>query len=533
MSDEHLDRHERNLWSTVLAGIAVLVASVIVLISIRAAARNPNNRQRALHGIGRAWGGVESAAGRATVTLRRRKQRLEAEIRDHAGNVLNASDDVPFLPIRRRIPRIHNQFYGHGAFMGAAPALLGDPRWRRILAFLMPDVYRDVQLAVKKGARVGALIPMFENNPVMCAFGVWTHARSARPADQAGPNELAGMEWDIYVDSDRVARWATSTDQALRARLIAEIVDTMVIAHASTTDTVQEQIGLCQWADVRKTAKAQLGGVQPGAWLDLFTRAIRLARVENLDDAIRAMSAEPRSDADEECTKHTFVREISPVDAVREFTALTGKPQMSVILEIKSLRSSPEMLGALVAEMNRRGLHVAGVGSFVLAEIAGVSKMRQVVLGADLPGPREVLFMHYAGDLQAAVDAGSLPDGTSAMFNGASLLDATLVGGQREYNVKESVIEGLSEYRAAHDLHIGLYVQENDCDARAAELLSELAQRRADVFDLGFAWGGLSDEVAIAEGGGDHRGFGPQKYLERLGYAKHWVPKGARATETK
>ena len=40
-------------------------------------------------------------------------------------------------------------------------------------------------------------------------------------------------------------------------RAIRSLVDTMVIAHASTTDTVQESIGFCQWEDVRRTRKAQ------------------------------------------------------------------------------------------------------------------------------------------------------------------------------------------------------------------------------------------------------------------------------------
>lgn len=507
------ERHERNLGRTALGGLLVLVLAVVTLLLVRSVVRDPKRRQAALNGIGSAWGGVEGVTNRATFRLRQRRIRQESEVRAHASGPWNRNDDLAFRAVRRRIVPVPPAFYAHGAFMGAAPAMLAERRWRRILAFLMPDVYSDVRAALAaRGSRLASLIPMFENNPVMCAFGLSRLGKAAPGA----------IEWDVYVDSDRVARWAATADAEERQRLQVDIVDTLVVAHATATDTMQEQIGICQWADVRATPKSRLGGVPPTQWLDLLARALRLSQAEDLDAAIAVMEKEPRCESDEECLKHTFAKPLPARDAVALVRALTGHKHLGLMLEIKS-KSTPALVAALVAEFNRRGVYIAGVGSFHPEEIRGLAKVAQTIDGEELAGPREVVFFHYAGDFQQACDADRVPHGVCVLFNGASLLDAELVHGQREYAVKESVVDELIAYRTARNLQLGLYVQEDDTDARAADLLGDLVRRRPDVFDLGFAWGGLPDEVALAEGATDHRGFGGQKYLERFGYAKHWV----------
>ncbi len=508
------EKHERHLGRTAFGGLLVLVLAVLTLLIARAIVRDPTRRQAALNGIGSAWGGVEGVTTRATVRLRQRRIRQEAVVRVNAGGTWSRNDDVAFRAVRRRIAPVPTAFYAHGAFMGAAPAMLADRRWRRILAFLMPDVYSDVRSSLAaRSSRLASLIPMFENNPVMCAFGL----------SRMGKAAPAAIEWDVYVDSERVARWAATADATERQRLQEDFVDTLVIAHATATDTMQEQIGICQWSDVRATPKSRLGGVPPAAWLDLLTRAIRLSQADDLDGAIATMEKEPRSDSDEECLKHTFAKPLPAREAVALVRALTGHKHLGLMLEIKSFKSTPAMIAALVAELNRRGVHIAGVGSFHAEEIRGLSKVGQTIDGEELPGPREVVFFHYAGDFQQACDADRVPHGVCALFNGASLLDVEVIHGQREYTVKESVVDELVAYRTSRNLQLGVYVQEDDTDARAADLLGDLVRRRPDVFDLGFAWGGLSDEVALAEGSGDHRGFGGQRYLERFGYAKHWT----------
>lgn len=432
-------------------------------------------------------------------------------------------DDLPFVPSFLKIIPVRNQFYGHGAFMGAAPALLADARWRRILAFLMPDVFEQVNEAVKDGAGPSDLIPMFENNPVMCAFGVWRNFESRIWLGQEGDHDLSGMEWDVFIDGDLVAELG-DTSPAVRPELVNRLVSSMVIAHASTTDTVQEAIGVCQYRDVRKTPKTRLGGVEMGAWLDLYGRSLQLARATDVSDAIRDMRKEPRVESEEECARFTFVEPLSTMDVVDLHRAVTGRRHLSVILEIKSLRSTPALLRAIVRDLNVRGIHVVAVCSFRLEEVAGVSEQAQVVCGDILPGPREVLFFHFAGDVQDACDAGRVPRGQSLLFNGASLLDADQPDPEKPaaYKVKSDVVAELEQYRERFDLHVGLYVQEGDCDNAAAELLSDLLQSEPRTFELGFAWGGLQDEVAITADQTPRLGYGSQKALALVGRARQW-----------
>ncbi|PKL78974.1 MAG: hypothetical protein CVV27_02575 [Candidatus Melainabacteria bacterium HGW-Melainabacteria-1] len=149
----------------------------------------------------------------------------------------------------------------------------------------------------------------------------------------------------------------------------------------------------------------------------------------------------------------------------------------------------------------------------------------QLIDGLHLDGPREVLFFHFAASLQQACDKGQVPIGQSVLFNGGSLLELAAAGAPLPYQIRDAVIDDLLAYKQRWNLHLGLYVQENDCDAIAAGLLSELVDARADVFDLGFAWGGLQDEAAAEfapERAGDLRGFGSQKLLGYVGRAIHW-----------
>ncbi|MEQ1503938.1 MAG: hypothetical protein ABMB14_16975 [Myxococcota bacterium] len=505
--------------------LAALIVGLLGLLAAGYVAKDPRRRRVVINRASRTWTRMEDAAYRSSHRLNPRRIRFEDEARRIARELWDAVDDLPIVPACFKLPAVARRPYAHGAFMGAAPALLADPRWRRILAFLMPDVYHDVRSALGRGARSRELIPMFENNPVMAAFGVWRTVEARRITGETprwGPDELEGMEWDVFLSAEAVDAWDHLPDGDERDAMLRKVVDTMVIAHASSTDTVQEQFGLCQWNDVRHTRKTALGGVEPAAWIDLFARASLLAEAVDLREAIGAMQDEPRIDSHEDCLDHTFARPIPYAEAIATYRRLTGRPRFSVVIEVKSLRCTPPLLLGLVAELNRRSIHVAAVGSFLSDELRGLSAVPQRVEDEELPGPREILFLHFAGDLQRACDRGSVRPGTSAMFNGASLLTVRRQGTRLVYAVDEPVVDEVAAYQARYDLHLGLYVQENDCDVEAAALLSDLVTRRAAVFELGFAWGGVLDEVALEGGLGDHRGFGSQRLLERFRMASTW-----------
>ena len=463
----------------------------------------------------------------------RRTRRIEAEVRQLGLDLLDRVDDLPGMPPLVVMPPLTNQFYGHGAFMGAAPGLLQDQAWRRILAFLMPDVFLEVKAACDAEAQPGTLIPMFENNPVMCAYGAWHGAHRREGRDGFHPNDLAGVEWDVFIDSLLVEAWEVAGDDAARRALVARMADTMVIAHASTADTVQEAAGVCQYEDVRRTSKTRMGGVQPDAWLDLFGRALRLAGAPDLRAAIEVMAREPRVESVggvpvETCRLHTFAHPASPEEALVPWRALTGRPRFSIVLEMKSRKSTSALLGGLVEELNHRGLHVVAVCSFDPAEVEGVGRVVQRVGGAVLPGPREIRFFHWAGDLQEACDRGTVARGQALLFNGASLLERVpdaAAAGTPPYAWRREVIEELEDYRQEHDLSVGVYVQEGDCDNAAAEALAGLVHRYPATFELGFAWGGLLDEVHVCHDGTDRRGFGSQAMLKWVN-SRPWRTRG-------
>ena len=256
------------------------------------------------------WDSLELLFRRAE----RETKEVEAEVRQLGLDLLDKVDDLPFVPQLVPVPPLTNQYYGHGAFMGAAPALLHDDRWRRILAFLMPDVFLEVQEASREKAEPGTLIPMFENNPVMCAYGVWYGSQRRKGRTDLHPNDLAGVEWDIFVEEAQIEAFERlSGDNAPTERLIRSVVDRMVIAHASTADTVQEAAGVCQYEDVRRTPKTRMGGVQADAWLDLFGRALRLAEAPDLKAMMADFARLSRHSEQEACMNHCF-RDPMPVE---------------------------------------------------------------------------------------------------------------------------------------------------------------------------------------------------------------------------
>ncbi len=110
----------------------------------------------ALVRIARGWGHIEVAMHRLLRLVRRRVGRVqreveaearlaEAEVRQVGARLLEPFEGLTLFDAVLGIAPISTQYYGHGAFMGAAPALLADAKWRRILAVLMPDVFADVR----------------------------------------------------------------------------------------------------------------------------------------------------------------------------------------------------------------------------------------------------------------------------------------------------------------------------------------------------------------------------------------------------
>ncbi|HEY0067677.1 MAG TPA: DUF4157 domain-containing protein [Flavisolibacter sp.] len=406
------------------------------------------------------------------------------------------------------IPEANNQFYGHGAFMGAAPQLMADPKWNRILRSLMPDVHADATAALADGPNSPTLILMMENNPVMAAYGMYR----TRQMDQNNENgrsdrvdKMQAIEWDVFLPTEIVEQYNDAETDEERARLAHEMVEEMIIAHGTLGQTLGENVlDRRQYGNVRGTRKSDQGGVRPGAWMDLFGRALRLATAvnwEDLADEFENPDLHPRVNSpDDQAADRTFQNQMSFTEVINMYKSMFGKETFSVLLDIKSRDATPTILGALVRDLNLRGVLVYGVGSFKHSELEGLSLNSQVVDGRTYAGPTEVRFYHLAGNLQEDCLRNRVRPGATVMFNAGSLVsferslspDDT----KASYAIKNNVVSQLETYKNHYGFHLGVYVQENDIDDRAATLITELTNSRPDLFDLGFAWGGLSGQTA-------------------------------------
>lgn len=429
-----------------------------------------------------------------------------------------------------KISEVDNQFYGHGAFMGAAPELLRDPRWSRILKALMPDVWGDVDKALRSGEKSTAIIPMLENNPVMAAYGAWqTKAMDDRA--EGGKTDRIGkqkaMEWDCFLPAGLVGQWKAASSPEQKAKITPQLVDNMVIAHGNQTSTVLEnKTWWRQYDGVRATRKSGYGGVMPADWVDLFGKALQLAGDPQWQQKA-AQYEDPKQSKrvntpDDQTTDKTFKDKLS-LDAVLALYKKTfGVDKFSVILDVKSRDATPAVLKALVGELNKRGVHVEGAGDFVFSEIEGLSQMQQTVGGKTYEGPKEIKFFHFAGELQQACASKGIKSGNHVMFNAASLISYDRLsfgpGKQASYAIKADVVKQLAEWKQKFGFHLGLYVQESDIDPRAAQLITETCNKEAGLVDLGFAWGGLSGKVAAD--------VAPSLTSATIGDAgQHWVGK--------
>lgn len=230
-------------------------------------------------------------------------------------------DQMPFAS-----GEIKNVPYVHGGFFGAAPFMLTNPFWIKILRLLMPDVYVEIARRASY-APAPKLIHWAENNPVVAAYG------TAHEVEFTG--KVPTLEWDVFLDPYLVRRveivlseketfikkqkdlrkksreekgesncrvdgessplGSKNEDAAALAsadvRLVLSyydkeirrrteiLVDRMLIAHGNVAQLVMEQTGYFKkynFSRVKRTRKTLGGGIFARQWVAVYAEAMSM-----------------------------------------------------------------------------------------------------------------------------------------------------------------------------------------------------------------------------------------------------------------
>lgn len=428
---------------------------------------------------------------------------LEELVNDESLGSISRSLTPPCPEIHREYPKmaksqlmkkLGHQSYGHGAFMGAANELWNTASWNLILKTLMPDVHADVLAAVQSRKTSAQIIPMFENNPVMAAYGIMESKSALSPEAY---DFISSFEWDGFFDPTLERDWRKAFLQGNedeRMSIMERMVQTMLIAHGGVAQTVKEAVmGMHQYANIRKLRKTQMGGVVVADWMDLFARALGLGDAEGC----LAEKVLPRD-------------KFSLKEAVDVFRKATGKAHFAVALDLKHSASNndkknymPQMLDDCISKMNEHGLVVDAVAAFSFQKFPA-SASRQ--MGDTVDPVKKIKFFHHAGGLQEHIQQSDDLRHDYVMFNAAYLVsyDVWNKAGQPFIDpeeVKQSMrldldqLGSLAVYQKLLGLKIGLYVQEGDLCPDAYDVIASGVDAHSRIFELGFAWGGVAGRV--------------------------------------
>jgi hypothetical protein len=435
-------------------------------------------------------------------------------------------------------PTIEKMPYAHGAYFGAAPFLLSNPHWISILRHLMPDVYVEISRRVAY-APASKLIHWAENNPVVAAYAA---AHELEYHDSQNCPVIPNMEWDVFLDPqlaqrvqivleerDKFLATTTTDPNSIKAKQIlnfyqkeleqrsSTLVDKMLIAHGNSTQLMLEQTGYGKYYNysrVKRTRRTLGGGIYARQWMAVFAEALKLGvgytEEERAQDVRKRRSYRKSSSlmdlAESECP------ESSMSESVRQLENLTKcKHPVGLVLDIKSRHVPKRVWSVVIDSLRKSGLRVEGVASFFMEEIRHVSEHCTEPV-------QEFIFCHSAGDLQKLCAQGTIHEGDNVFFNAGSLLwgpspvevnritnfDPNVVKEnyaiqafgecRNSKNEKRDVNEfsTIQMYKEQYKLRMGLYCQEFAIDEAAVSILAKYANDHADVYELGFAWGGVN-----------------------------------------
>mmetsp|Transcript_26343 Transcript_26343/g.39907 ORF Transcript_26343/g.39907 Transcript_26343/m.39907 type:complete len:767 (+) Transcript_26343:255-2555(+) len=205
-------------------------------------------------------------------------------------------------------------------------------------------------------------------------------------------------------------------------------------------------------------------------------------------------------------------------DSVSVLRSITKKEKpIGLILDLKSRHIHKRVWSLVINKLLDAGAHIEGIASFSIDEIRDITRFCR-----NPDTVKEIIFFHSAGDLQDACHTpGRIRKGDIVFFNGGSLLwegsqmfttpyladlcseictyNFDPMKFMKEYSLlpfaKRKDIKGgstIKDYKEKLELKIGIYVQEFRVDEYALDLLVKTVNENADIYELGFGWGGLN-----------------------------------------
>lgn len=379
--------------------------------------------------------------------------------------------------------------YIRGSFAAAAPFLLCDLKWMRILRRLMPKAHAKavVQLerSHEKDLRIAQIMKWAENNPVVAAYGLLVNNFShlavssleilrtpTRPnreqLELVLPDRTPPLEWCIFLDPLIVGELECSIckrDEALAKndkdkaedevkKQVSRLVKRMVLSHGSSGQILSEALGMSQaftfgsivesFEEDGDVAGQSSTGIFVNTWMAIFAAALKLGGSLETESSLvmptknegyssqlfcGLMLCLGLSDTNSTQTNH---ENNSFGNNANFISTMLGAP-LHVVLNIRTRRVPARVLGELINFLGENSVHVDAVASFDIGDL------RPIVNFTSLP-VKTYRLLHSAGDLQKACHAGEIRHGDYVFFNAASLIKTDqdtiniLLCGQDEYN---------------------------------------------------------------------------------------------------
>ena len=307
-----------------------------------ASAESEVGKMKALEGIGKA---LEEAILNVSLNLKsssnEQSSKLSASepILLSSGSLSSQNSILSDDGLSVSIETLYKIPYIHGAFVAAAPFIMHDLKWKRILRKLMPDAHAKAVVQMQKTSsdealRIAQIMKWAENNPVVAAYGILSNSyvnipvpepelsvistpiasnkvhstqdftKGPLPTTPATKQDIPPLEWNVFLDPLIVSQLDTAIDKARKAhdnemifdgdnevnQHLSRLVKRMILAHGSTSQLLSEALGAHRsytFASIvqevesahssdEKMLKSGATGIFLTKWLATFAGALRL-----------------------------------------------------------------------------------------------------------------------------------------------------------------------------------------------------------------------------------------------------------------